>query len=169
MRLLPTTNHQPLATGMKLHFVWIGKTRDRHCAALVADYLERIRRFVHCDVSELKEQSGADEKRMIAAEGRKLISAIERDDFIALLDEKGGEFDSSQFAEFIAKRQHAGTKRLAFVIGGFAGVSDEVKQRADLRLSLSRMTLTHELARVFLTEQVYRAFTLLAGSPYHKL
>jgi 23S rRNA (pseudouridine1915-N3)-methyltransferase len=154
---------------MKLHFVWIGKTRDRHCAALVADYLERIRRFVHCDVSELKEQSGADEKRMIAAESRKLISAIERDDFIALLDEKGGEFDSSQFAEFIAKRQHAGTKRLAFVIGGFAGVSDEVKQRADFRLSLSRMTLTHELARVFLTEQVYRAFTLLAGSPYHKL
>lgn len=154
---------------MKLHFVWIGKTRDRNCAALVADYLERTRRFVHYEVSELKDQSGADEKRMIAAEGRKLISAIERDDFVALLDEKGGEFDSPQFAEFIAERQRAGTKRLAFVIGGFAGVSNEVKQRADLRLSLSRMTLTHELARVFLTEQVYRAFTLLAGSPYHKL
>jgi 23S rRNA (pseudouridine1915-N3)-methyltransferase len=154
---------------MKLHFVWIGKTRDRNCAALVADYLERTRRFVHYVVSELKDQSGADEKRMIAAEGRKLISAIERDDFVALLDEKGGEFDSPQFAEFIAERQRAGTKRLAFVIGGFAGVSDEVRQRADLRLSLSRMTLTHELARVFLTEQVYRAFTLLAGSPYHKL
>jgi 23S rRNA (pseudouridine1915-N3)-methyltransferase len=154
---------------MKLHFVWIGKTRDRNCAALVADYLDRTRRFVHYEVSELKDQSGADEKRMIAAEGRKLISAIERDDFVALLDEKGGEFDSPQFAEFIAERQRAGTKRLAFVIGGFAGVSDEVRQRADLRLSLSRMTLTHELARVFLTEQVYRAFTLLAGSPYHKL
>jgi 23S rRNA (pseudouridine1915-N3)-methyltransferase len=154
---------------MKLHFVWIGKTRDRNCAALVADYPERTRRFVHYEVRELKEQSGADEKRMIAAEGRKLISAIERDDFVALLDEKGGEFDSPQFAEFIAERQRAGTKRLAFVIGGFAGVSDEVRQRADLRLSLSRMTLTHELARVFLTEQVYRAFTLLAGSPYHKL
>ena len=73
------------------------------------------------------------------------------------------------FAEFIAKRQQAGTKRLAFVIGGFAGVSEEVKRRAHLRLSLSRMTLTHELARVILTEQVYRAFTLLTGSPYHKL
>ena len=154
---------------MKLHFVWIGKTRNRNCAALVADYLERTRRFVHYEVSELKDRSGADEKRMIAAEGRKLISTIERDDFVALLDEKGGEFDSPQFAEFIAERQRAGTKRLAFVIGGFAGVSDEVRQRADLRLSLSRMTLTHELARVFLTEQVYRAFTLLTGSPYHKL
>jgi 23S rRNA (pseudouridine1915-N3)-methyltransferase len=153
---------------MKLHFVWIGKTRNGACAALIADYLERIKRFVHCEVSELKDQSGADEKRVIAAEGRKLISAIERDDFVALLDEKGDELDSPQFAEFIVKRQQAGTKRLAFVIGGFAGVSEEVKQRAHLRLSLSRMTLTHELARVILTEQVYRAFTLLTGSPYHK-
>jgi 23S rRNA (pseudouridine1915-N3)-methyltransferase len=153
---------------VKLHFVWIGKTRDRACAALIDDYLERTKRFVHFEVSELKEQSSADEKRMIAAEGRKLISAIERDDFVTLLDEKGGELDSPQFAEFIVKRQQSGTKRLAFVIGGFAGVSDEVKQRANFRLSLSRMTLTHELARVFLTEQVYRAFTLQAGSPYHK-
>jgi len=153
---------------VKLHFVWIGKTRDRACAALIDDYLERTKRFVHFEVSELKEQSSADEKRMIAAEGRKLISAIERDDFVTLLDEKGGELDSPQFAEFIVKRQQSGTKRLAFVIGGFAGVSDEVKQRANFRLSLSRMPLTHELARVFLTEQVYRAFTLQAGSPYHK-
>ncbi|HEY7181990.1 MAG TPA: 23S rRNA (pseudouridine(1915)-N(3))-methyltransferase RlmH [Blastocatellia bacterium] len=162
------TNDQASAINVKLHFVWIGKTRDRACAALIADYLERIERFAHCEVSELKEHSGADEKRMIAAESRKLISAVERDDFVALLDEKGGEFDSPQFAEFIAGRRQAGTKRLAFVIGGFAGVSDEVKQRAHLRLSLSRMTLTHELARVVLTEQVYRAFTLLTGSPYHK-
>jgi 23S rRNA (pseudouridine1915-N3)-methyltransferase len=160
--------HCPLSNNVKIHFVWIGKTKDRACAALIADYLGRIKRFVHYEVSELKEQSSADEKRVIVAEGRKLISAIERDDFVALLDEKGGELDSPQFAEFIVKRQQAGTKRLAFVIGGFAGVSDEVRQRAHFRLSLSRMTLTHELARVILAEQVYRAFTLLAGSPYHK-
>jgi 23S rRNA (pseudouridine1915-N3)-methyltransferase len=156
---------------MRLHLVWIGKTKDRHCAALIEDYLGRIKRFAPCEVSELKERSGADEKRadrLVAAEGRKLISAIERDDFVALLDEGGGAFDSMQFAEFIDKRRQAGTKRLAFVIGGFAGVSDEVKERADLRLSLSPMTLTHELARVILTEQIYRAFTLLAGMPYHK-
>jgi 23S rRNA (pseudouridine1915-N3)-methyltransferase len=164
----PTARRRAPTTNVKLHFVWIGKTRNRACAALIADYLGRIKHFVQCEVSELKEQTGADEKRMVAAESRKLISAIERDDFVALLDEKGGEFDSPQFAEFIVKRQQAGAKRLAFVIGGFAGVSDEVKQRAHVRLSLSRMTLTHELARVVLTEQVYRAFTLLAGSPYHK-
>lgn len=153
---------------MKLHFVWIGKTRDRACAALVEDYLERIQRFAACEVSELKEQQSGAEKRLIAAEGRRLVSAIERDDFVALLDEGGSEFTSPRFAEFIGERQQAGTKRLAFIIGGFAGVSGEVKQRADIRLALSRMTLTHELARVILTEQVYRAFTLLAGLPYHK-
>ena len=88
---------------------------------------------------------------------------------MALLDEKEVEFDSPQFAEFIVKRQQAGTKRLAFVIGGFAGVSEGGQTARPPRLSLSRMTLTHELARVVLTEQVYRAFTLLTGSPYHKL
>lgn len=153
---------------MRLHFVWIGKTRDRACAALIDDYLERIKRFAPCEVSELKEKQSGDDKRVIAAEGQKLISAIERDDFVTLLDETGREMTSPQLAEFVDERRQAGTKRLAFVIGGFAGVSDEVKQRADLRLSLSRMTLTHELARVILTEQIYRAFTLLTGLPYHK-
>ena len=75
---------------------------------------------------------------------------------------------SPELAEFINAKQQAGIKRLAFVIGGFAGVSDAVKQRSDFQLSLSRMTLTHEFARVLLTEQIYRAFTLLAGLPYHK-
>ena len=168
----PTTDHEPPTTDVKLHFVWIGKTRDRNCAALIDDYLERIKRYAPYEVSELKEQSGGDEKRgtkrLVVAESQKLISAIERDDFVTLLDEEGGEFNSLQFAEFIGKRRQAGTKRLAFVIGGFAGVSDEVRQRADLRLALSQMTLTHELARVVLTEQIYRAFTLLAGLPYHK-
>jgi 23S rRNA (pseudouridine1915-N3)-methyltransferase len=153
---------------VKLHFVWIGKTRDRHCAALVGDYLERIKRFAPCEVSELKEQRGGDEKRLMAAESAKLIAAVERDDLVVLLDENGREFSSPQLADFIGERQQAGTKRLAFVIGGFAGVSDEVKKRADVQLALSRLTLTHELARVVLAEQIYRAFSLLAGLPYHR-
>lgn len=153
---------------MKLHFVWIGKTKDRHCAALIADYLDRIKRFAACEVSELKEQGSTDEKRVIAAESVKLLAAIEKDDFVVLLDERGGDLTSPQLAEFIAARQQAATKRLAFIIGGFAGVSDEVRRRANLQLSLSQMTFPHELARVVLTEQIYRAFTLLVGLPYHK-
>ncbi len=153
---------------MKLHLVWIGKTKERHYAALIADYLDRIKRFAACEVSELKEQGGADEKRVIAAESVKLLDAIEKDDFVVLLDERGREMTSPELAEFIAARQQAATKRLAFVIGGFAGISDEVRQRANQQISLSRMTLPHELARVVLTEQIYRAFTLLGGLPYHK-
>jgi 23S rRNA (pseudouridine1915-N3)-methyltransferase len=154
---------------MRLHFVWIGKTRDRNCASLVGDYLDRIRRFVPSDVSELKGQAGiTDENRVIAVESVKLLTALGRDDFIILLDEHGREFSSGELAEFIAVKQQAGVKRLAFVIGGAAGVNDEVKKRADLQLALSRMTLTHELARVILLEQIYRAFTLLSGFPYHR-
>lgn len=155
---------------MKLHFVWIGKSKDRHAAALVDDYLARIKRFAPCAVSEWKEPTGStDERRVVAAESAKLLKAVERDDFVILLDEDGREMSSTELADFIGQRQQSGTKRLAFVIGGFAGVSDEVKQRAQLQLALSRLTLTHELARVVLTEQVYRAYTLLAGLPYHKV
>jgi 23S rRNA (pseudouridine1915-N3)-methyltransferase len=153
---------------MRLHFVWTGKTKDRRCAALVEDYLGRVGRFAACDLSELKEAAAADEKRVVLLESSKLLAAVERDDFVVLLDEGGREFTSVELADFIAARQQGGTKRLAFVVGGFAGVGAEVKRRAQLKLALSRLTLTHELARVLLTEQVYRAFTLLAGLPYHK-
>jgi 23S rRNA (pseudouridine1915-N3)-methyltransferase len=162
---------------MKLHFVWIGKTKDRPCAALVADYLARITRFTPCEVSELKEPSGSHsgglsgkgaERRVVAQEGEKILAAIVRDDYVVLLDEKGRQFSSPVFADFIGARQQAGSKRVAFIIGGFAGVSDAVRQRADLVWSLSQLTLPHEIARVVLTEQVYRAYTLLAGLPYHK-
>lgn len=154
---------------MRIHFVWIGKTRDRNCAALVDDYLERIGHFVRVDLSELKERgSSADPERVIAAQSAKILEAVERDDFVILLDENGGEFSSQELSEFIDGRRQAGIKRLAFVIGGFAGVSDEVKRRANISLALSRMTFTHELARVILTEQIYRALTLSAGLPYHK-
>ena len=84
------------------------------------------------------------------------------------MDECGAGMTSPELADFISARQQAGTKRLAFVIGGFAGVSNEVRQRANMQLRLSRLTLTHELARVILTEQIYRAFTIMAGLPYHK-
>ena len=154
---------------MRLHFVWIGKTGNRECAALAEDYLERIRRFAPCDVSELKEVAPvADEKRVIALESNRLITAVERDDFVILLDEGGREFSSLELAEMLRAQQLSGIKRLGLIIGGYAGVSEEVKHRANIKLSLSRLTLTHELTRVVLTEQIYRAFTLLAGMPYHK-
>lgn len=154
---------------MRLHFVWIGKTKDRPCAALLTDYLGRIARFTASEVSALKEPSGSgDERRLVAQEGEKILAAVARDDYVVLLDERGRPFTSPGLAEFIGARQQAGSKRVAFIIGGFAGVSEAVRQRANLVWSLSQLTLPHEIARVILTEQIYRAYTLLAGLPYHK-
>ncbi len=153
---------------MRLQFVWIGKTRDRQYAALAGEYLERLRRFAPIEISELKEAAGEDDRRIVLAEGVRILDAVERSDYVILLDERGREFSSVEFADLINAKRETGIKRLAFIIGGFAGASDDVKRRADLHLALSRMTLPHEMARVVLTEQVYRAFTMLAGMPYHK-
>ena len=153
---------------MRLHFVWIGKTKDRRCAGLVADYLGRIGRFAPYEVSEVRAQASGDERRVVVTEGLRLIEAIEGDDFVVLLDEGGREMTSRELAVFVDERRISGVKRLGLVIGGFAGVSDELKKRAQVKFCLSRLTLTHELARVVLVEQIYRAFTLLAGLPYHR-
>jgi 23S rRNA (pseudouridine1915-N3)-methyltransferase len=153
---------------MRLHFVWIGKTKDRQCSALTNEYLRRLAHFASCEISELKEAGEPGGERVIAVEGRKLLSAVERDDYVVLLDERGQQMSSAELAEFIRIREVSGTRRMAFIIGGFAGVSDAVREKAQKQLALSRLTFTHEMARVILTEQIYRAYSILAGLPYHK-
>lgn len=154
---------------MKLHFVWIGKTKDRSCATLIDEYLKRLSRFASYEISELKDAAGTtDEARARQLESAKLLAAVERDEMVVLLDETGQQMTSVELAELVRAKQQQGCKRMALVIGGFAGVTEEVKKRAQLKLALSRMTLTHEFARVLLTEQMYRAYTLIAGVPYHK-
>lgn len=154
---------------MKLHLVWVGKTKERACAALIDEYLKRLARFASYEISELKDASNsADATRVRQMESVKLLAAVERDDLVVLLDETGQQMSSVEVADFIKAKQQQGCKRAAFLIGGFAGVNEEVKKRAQLKLALSRMTLTHEFARVLLTEQLYRAYTLIAGVPYHK-
>jgi len=153
---------------MRLHFVWIGKTKDRRYASLTADYLERIGRFAPVELSEIRETGGDDAEQVIRREGVRLQAAVERDDVVVVLDDKGTAMTSGELARFIKGRQQNGAKRLGVVIGGYAGIDESLRGRADLLLSLSRFTLTHELARVVLTEQIYRAFAILAGHPYHK-
>jgi 23S rRNA (pseudouridine1915-N3)-methyltransferase len=156
---------------MRLHFVWVGKTKDRRCAALIEDYLGRLRRFLTVEVSEVRDVGGAgdiDTSELIAREGERLLAAISKEETVLLLDERGESLSTSELAALLARHQVEGTKRLAIIIGGFAGVDARVRQRADRCLALSRFTLTHELARVLITEQLYRAVSLLAGFPYHK-
>jgi len=156
---------------MRLHLVWVGKTRDRRCTALVEDYLIRLRRFLPVDISEVREAEGASEADLaglIAKEGARLLAAVGKEETVILLDERGESLTTSELSALIARHQMDGTKRLAILVGGFAGVDNAVRQRADRCLALSRFTLTHELARVLITEQLYRAVSLLAGFPYHK-
>ncbi len=149
---------------MRFRFVWIGKTKDAHLRALIEEYLKRLGRFVRCEVAELREgaRSGIEDER------KRIIGALHSDALTVLLDVEGREWSSPQLAAEVEKWQNSGVKEVAFVIGGPEGVAPEVAARSDLSWSLSRLTLTHEMARVVLLEQLYRAYTIIHGLPYQK-
>lgn len=137
---------------------------------MVKDFLDRVSRFARVEVLELRDRDdvGHDARRIIEKEGEDILSRVEGDSFVVVLDERGREMDSIKFADFIERHRAGGTKQITFVVGGHSGTSDGVKKRADLVLALSRMTLTHEFARALLAEQVYRAFTIIHDLPYQK-
>ncbi len=155
---------------MKLRFVWIGKTKRAPVRQLLQEYLDRVGKFVAVEVSELRDRDdvGGDARRIIDKEGEDIISRTASAGYLVALDQRGREVDSIKLAEMIEKHRISGTKQIAFVIGGHYGLSEAVRNRADFVLSLSRMTLTHDLARVLLIEQVYRAFTIIHDLPYQK-
>ena len=155
---------------MKLQFVWIGKTKKAAIKELTNDYLERVKNFARLEVTELRDRddTGSDREKIVEREAEEILKRVEAGDFLIVLDEKGRQFDSFQMADFFDKHRNAGTKQVTFLIGGHYGLADKIKKRADFVLSLSRLTFPHELARVFLVEQVYRAFAILHGLPYQK-
>jgi 23S rRNA (pseudouridine1915-N3)-methyltransferase len=152
---------------MKLRVLWIGKTRDAHLTSLITDYIARIRRFLPIEVVETKEVRADDSKRL-RAEGEKLLSAIDSTDRVVVLDPAGKTFTSPQFAQLLGKHMREDARRLTFVIGGFSGVSDDVTRRAEIRWSLTPLTFTHDLCRVLVLEQIYRALTIIHNHPYSK-
>ena len=155
---------------MKLRFVWIGKTKSAPVRDLIQEYLDRIRRFAAVEVTEIRDRDdvGADTRRIIDKEGEVILSQTQADPLLIALDERGRELDSIKLAQLIEKHRLGGTKQITFVIGGPNGLAEAVRERADIVLALSRMTLTHELARVLLIEQVYRAFAIIHDLPYQK-
>ena len=154
---------------MRFRLIWIGKTRNEHLRALAADYLKRLSRFVQCEVVELRESTVADEGAGVLDESKRIASAIASDTFVVLLDVNGEKsWSSTELAAQIESWQSRSLKGIAFVVGGHLGVSEEISRHATLRWSLSRLTLTHEMARVLLLEQLYRAFTIVRGLPYQK-
>jgi len=155
---------------MKVRFVWVGKTKSVPVRELVGDYLGRIGKFAAVEVTELRDRNdvGGDTRRIIDKEGEDILSRTAGAACLIALDERGREFSSIELAALFEKHRMAGTKQITFAIGGYAGLSDQVRDRADVVLALSRMTLTHDLARMLLTEQVYRAFTIIHDLPYQK-
>jgi 23S rRNA (pseudouridine1915-N3)-methyltransferase len=153
---------------VRLRLIWVGKTKNAHVAALVDDYVGRLSRFCRVEVTELREGTGGGERAIIEEEGKRIAAALAPGSLTVLLDVRGREFDSHELAARVEAWQNAATKEVAFVVGGHLGVTEEIRRRADLRWSLSRLTLTHELARVVAAEQLYRAHTILRGLPYQK-
>lgn len=153
---------------MRLRLIWTGKTRDAHLRALSDDYLKRLSHFVRCEISELRESAGSEKKAGIDKDSKRISDGLRQGAVNVLLDPEGAEWSSEQLAEQIQRWQDGGTKELTFIVGGPNGVSPELSSRVSKRWSLSRLTLTHEMARVVLLEQLYRAYTIIHGLPYQK-
>ena len=152
---------------MRFRIIWTGKTRDARMRALIEDYAERLSHFVRCEVTELKEP-GRTDRTGIDKETKRISDALRPGSLTVLLDPKGAEWTSHELASQVKSWEGSGVKEVAFVIGGPNGLGSELLARADKRWSLSRLTLTHEMARVLLFEQLYRAFTIVHGLPYQK-
>ncbi len=153
---------------MRLRVVWTGKTREAHLRALIEEYLQRLSHFAKCEVSEFRETAGAQRKVGIDKDSQRISDGLRAGAINVLLDPEGDEWTSAQLAKQIEQWQNSGTKELTFIVGGPNGVSVELAARASKRWSLSRLTLTHEMARVVLLEQLYRAYTIIHGLPYQK-
>jgi len=152
---------------MKFRIIWTGKTRDARLRALVEDYAERLSHFVRCGVTEIREL-GRTDKAGIDKETKRISDALRPGSLTILLDPAGAEWTSQDLAAQLKNWEGNGVKEIAFVVGGPNGLAPELVARADKRWSLSRLTLTHEMARVLLVEQLYRAFTIVHGLPYQK-
>lgn len=151
---------------MKIKILFVGKTVDDRITSIVDEYLKRMKNI---DIT-VKIVPGAKKKYSVevqkSEEGRSILSFIDDSEFVAILDDKGDSFTSRQFAEWLERRQTA-SRNITFVVGGAYGFSNEVYDRADSRISLSKMTFSHQIVRAIFAEQLYRVFTIIAGLPYH--
>jgi 23S rRNA (pseudouridine1915-N3)-methyltransferase len=139
---------------MKLRVIWVGKTRNPQLAKLCEDYTARIKHFLPLEIADVKEA--------------KLATSLDASDRVIVLDPKGKSWTSDQLAKFIQNHMTSDPRKLTFVIGDYSGLPPDVKKRADVQWSLSPLTFTHDLTRVLLLEQIYRALSIIHNFPYSK-
>ena len=155
---------------MNITLIQVGKTDASYVREGVELYLKRINHYVKFDIVTIPDIRNARKltrEQHRGEEGRLILSQLQESDTVVLLDEAGSQYTSPETAAWLQKRMNAGIRRLCFVIGGPFGFSREVYERANDRLSLSRMTFSHQLVRLVFAEQLYRAFTILNNEPYH--
>lgn len=155
---------------MKIKLLVIGKTDDKNLVQLIENYQKRLQHYIGfqsevlADIKNVKNLSQLQQKEK---EGELILSKLQNTDQLILLDEKGKEFRSLDFANFLQKKMNSGIKQLVLVVGGPYGFSETVYKKAMGKISLSKMTFSHQMIRLFIVEQLYRGFTILKNEPYH--
>lgn len=155
---------------MKIEAWFIGKTSPAYLQIGLDDYAGRIKKYVPFEtviIADIKDAGSYAARDRLLKEGEKVLQKLIPQDYLILLDEGGKEFSSVQFSQFIEKELNKSYKKLIFLVGGSFGFSTELQQRANLKISLSKMTFSHQMVRLFFLEQIYRGFTILNNEPYH--
>ena len=155
---------------MKIKLLTIGKTDDKNLQALIRTYENRLKHYIKFElevIPDIKNTKNLSEKQQKEKEGDLILKKIVATDNLILLDEKGYEFRSVEFSRFLQKKMNGGIKQMELVIGGPYGFSEKIYQKASGKISLSKMTFSHQMIRLFVVEQIYRAFTILKNEPYH--
>jgi 23S rRNA (pseudouridine1915-N3)-methyltransferase len=155
---------------MKIKLLVIGKTDDRNLNELIGIYQKRLQHYISFQleiIPDLKNSKNMSQLQQKEKEGELILSKIQATDQLILLDEKGKEYRSIEFANYLQKKMNSGIKQLVFAIGGPYGFSEAVYKKAMGKLSFSKMTFSHQMIRLFVVEQIYRGFTILRNEPYH--
>ena len=155
---------------MTIKLIAVGKTDSQPLQLLISEYENRLKHYVKFQIEIIPDIKGAknmSEAQQKEKEAENILKKLQATDILVLLDEHGKQYSSVSFSAFMQKKMNAGTKQLVFVIGGPYGFSDSIYQRAKDMVSLSKMTFSHQMVRLFVVEQVYRAFTILKNEPYH--
>ncbi len=155
---------------MKIKLLWVGKTADKYLEEGISIYCKRLThycRFETQTLPDIKNAKNYSKEELKEKEGRLIIDNVANGDVLILLDDKGKQLTSPKLADYIQKLLNRGAQQIIFVIGGAYGFSNDVYDRAEAKLSLSQLTFSHQMVRLIFTEQLYRAFTILKGEPYH--
>ena len=156
---------------MKLHLVFVGKTREPYLREGIEDFLGRLRRYVSVDTKIVRPERltrGSEATRVVALESERVAGAVPSNSHLVVLDQGGKQITSEALALWWQELERKGCRKLCFVVGGVLGFSDDLRGQAHTLLSLSKMTFTHEMSRLILLEQLYRAHTIMRGEKYHK-